>query len=255
MYLNTDTKQHHVTIKQPFDKDSATGAQLYTLGFTPDKNTIPLSVLKSTMANLKNPEFVKTNFEDDDNPGEILAALLENGDFRPITREEVYQSNNFKETIYNIQQKHWKLSAIVPRHGQATLHAVITTGIKVKIGLFPQDIDTTIDRNHHLYPTKAALYQTYPVIQLKKDYSQDWMNNANFDVLWEISSETHLFRDKLEGELMHAKKSEQQFVRGDPGCWYIEKSKFMQAAGLKATVKLTSELVLEVRLLFSYLCS
>lgn len=255
MYLNTDTKQHHVTVKQPIDTESPIGAQLSMLGFTPDKHTITLSVLKSTMSNIKSEEYVATNFEGDDNPGNILAALLEMGDFRPVTLQEIYQSKKFVETIYNVQRKNWNLSSIANRHGETTLHAVITSGIKVKIGLFPQDIDRNITPDHHLYPRNAELYKTYPVIQLKKDQTLEWMNTTNFDVLWEISTETHLFKDTLEGELMNAKKSEQKYARGEPGCWYIEKSKFMQAARLKATVPLTPKIVLEVRKFFSYLRS
>jgi hypothetical protein len=58
---------------------------------------------------------------------------------------------------------------------------------------------------------------------------------------------THIFSDILEGTLMKTKKSEQQYVPGEPGCWWISAANLWTANNEKLSTP-TSDKILEVLL-------
>ena len=220
--------------------------QLKNLGFATDKLTIPFRTILQKIQSLKGQDFVTTNFDSDDNQYKALEAIIGMGTLMPTTIEDEFKSEDFKNLIQKIKKSEYNLSAIATIYGEEGLKKIVTDSISVTIGTFPHAFDPAIVEGHHLYPEKHQLFTQYPAIMLQRKHAYDWMKTSNFDVLFQISMETRIFSEVFRADLNHALKNEQEYKQGKPGCWWIQQSKFMEAAKLKMSQTLTVPMVLEV---------
>lgn len=216
--------------------------QLITLGFTSTNATIHLDNVVKNMTETNGSAFVTTHFHEKTPAqfGPILNSLFTLGLLRPKTIEDIFNSEEFLETIKNIKRKdqtkgqEWDFAAIAKFHGLKVAEHVFKTGVQITYGEFPTAFPA-ITPGHNQYPKAAAQYADTPIIHVQRitDVPQAAFFNS-FDTIYHINKKTRIFSTVLNGDLNNALQ-EQEYVRGQPACWWIKPQNLCKAANLEIT--------------------
>lgn len=216
--------------------------QLITLGFTSTNPTMHLDNVVKNISDTNGPAFVTTHFHGKTTAqfGPILNSLFTLGLLRPKTMEDIFASDEFQETIKNIKRKdqtkgqEWDFAAIAKFHGLKVAEHVFKTGVQITYGEFPTAFPT-ITPGHNQYPKAAAQYTDIPIIHVQR--ITDLPHAAfldSFDTIYHINQKTRIFSTILNGDLNNAFQ-DQEYVRGQPGCWWIKPQNLCKAANLEIT--------------------
>ncbi len=142
---------------------------------------------------------------------------------------------------------------------------MIKNCIIVRYGLFPEEFPTILP-GHHCFPNKADEFNGYPAIMLQRKIHTGHKSVDSFDIMYFMSIETHIFTEVFRhppfsqrpthpfsanpllfrAQLNHAQQSGQQFVPGEPGCWWIKLGDFVDKTDIDPTDPITSDLILQV---------
>jgi hypothetical protein len=99
---------------------------------------------------------------------------------------------------------------------------------------------------HHQIHPEAEKFAAIPVIHLQKKRNVPGAQFYDgFDVMYFSNQKTHLFSDILEGHLCRAAPGPEQYVAGEPGCWWIQPIKLF-VANKEQVTRLDTDKILQV---------
>jgi hypothetical protein len=245
--------------------DEKLSPQLETIGITDTQSTLSLNDILHNITLAKGPAFCTKYFKASVSQGKVLEALFKINLLRPKTLNEEFGTEKFEDTLHNIKEKNWKLPAFDKVFGTNSTEYMIKNFIVVQHGTFPGDFPT-FPPGHHCFPNNADQFNGYPAIMLQKKLNTGHKALDSFDVMYFMSIETHIFIDTFRyppsthgpaypigadswfcrAQLNKAKPNAQQFLPGEPGCWWIKLADFIDQTDIDPTAPVSADLILQV---------
>jgi len=213
-----------ITVLKPYPTELYKN-QFHNVGFTDDINTLTITDLKINLKSNLGDEFVQTHFPTSKSPADIantFEMLLEYGTLKKKTIQDEYASTKFRQIIQNIKNGNVDFTELAKHYGIKACETVFKEGFTVTYGKYPTDFPFLTPGHHQIHPN-AEKVAGIPVIHLQKKRNVPGAQfYDSFDVMYFSNQKTHLFSDVLEGHLCRAAPGPEQYVAGEPGCWWIQ---------------------------------